>query len=53
VDEIEEDLHVSVIIEGELNPNPPAFDEDAPSEIANRQPRTTAQAIYEPEHWLR
>ena len=51
VDEIEEDLHVSVIIEGELNPNPPTFDESAPSEIANRQPRTTAQAIYEPEHW--
>jgi hypothetical protein len=51
VDEIEEDLHVSVIIEGELNPNPPTFDESLPSEIANRQPRTTAQAIYEPEHW--
>ncbi|MHC4121049.1 MAG: hypothetical protein ACYSWO_26475 [Planctomycetota bacterium] len=29
VDEIEEDLHVSVIIEGELNPNPPTFDESA------------------------
>ncbi len=51
VDEIEEDLHVSVIIEGELNPNPPTFDESAFSEIANRQPRTTAKAIYEPEHW--
>jgi len=51
VDEIEEALHVSVIIEGELNPNPPTFDESLPSEIANRQPRTTAQAIYEPEHW--
>ena len=51
VDEIEEDLHVSVIIEGELNPNPPTFDESVPSEIANRQPRTTAQTIYEPEHW--
>ncbi|MFX0199930.1 MAG: discoidin domain-containing protein, partial [Candidatus Hodarchaeota archaeon] len=51
VDEIEEDLHVSVIIEGELNPNPPTFDESLPSEIANRQPRTTAKAIYEPEHW--
>jgi hypothetical protein len=51
VDEIEEDLHVSVIIEGELNPNPLAFDESLPFEIANRQPRTTAQAIYEPEHW--
>jgi hypothetical protein len=50
-DEIELDLHVSVIIEGELNPNPPTFDEDLPFEIANRQPRTTAQAIYEPEHW--
>ena len=45
VDEIEEDLHVSVIIEGELNPNPPTFDESLPSEIANRQPRTTAKAI--------
>ena len=51
VDEIEEDLHVSVIIEGELNPNPPTFTETTPSEIADRQPRTTAQAIYEPEHW--
>jgi hypothetical protein len=51
VDEVEEDLHVSVIIEGELNPNPPTFDESLPFEIANRQPRTTAQAIYEPEHW--
>jgi hypothetical protein len=51
VDEIEEDLHVSVIIEGELNPNPLAFDESLPFEIANRQPRTTAKAIYEPEHW--
>jgi len=51
VDEIEEDLHVSVIIEGELNPNPPTFTESTPSEIADRQPRTTAQAIYEPEHW--
>ncbi|MHC4594200.1 MAG: discoidin domain-containing protein [Planctomycetota bacterium] len=40
-----------LIIEGELNPNPPTFDESAPSEIANRQPRTTAQVIYEPEHW--
>ncbi len=51
VDEIEEDLHVSVIIEGELNPNPPTFTETTPSEIADRQPRTTAKAIYEPEHW--
>ena len=51
VDEIEEDLHVSVIIEGELNPNPPTFTESTPFEIADRQPRTTAQAIYEPEHW--
>ncbi|HUU18451.1 MAG TPA: LamG-like jellyroll fold domain-containing protein [Sedimentisphaerales bacterium] len=51
VDEVEEDLHVSVIIEGELNPNPPTFTETTPSEIADRQPRTTAQAIYEPEHW--
>ena len=52
VDEIEEDLHVSVIIEGELNPNPPTFDESLPSEIANRQPRTTAQVVWEPEHWI-
>ncbi len=43
-------LHVSVIIEGELNPNPPTFNLSA-FEIANRQPRTIAQAIYEPEHW--
>jgi len=40
VDEIGEGtLHVSVIIEGELNPNPPTFTFSA------------AQAIYEPEHW--
>jgi len=43
-------LPVSVIIEGELNPNPPTFTFST-SEIAARQPRTTAQAIYEPEHW--
>jgi hypothetical protein len=43
--------HVSVIIEGELNPNPPTFTTSITSEIADRQPRTTAQAIYEPEHW--
>ena len=52
VDETEDGtLHVSVIIEGELNPNPPTFNLSTPSEIANRQPRTIAQAIYEPEHW--
>ncbi|MHC4630051.1 MAG: discoidin domain-containing protein [Planctomycetota bacterium] len=43
--------HVSVIIEGELNPNPPTFTTSTPSEIADRQPRTVAQAIWEPEHW--
>ncbi|MFB0525244.1 MAG: discoidin domain-containing protein, partial [Phycisphaerae bacterium] len=43
---------VSVIIEGELNPNPPTFTTTTPSEIADRQPRTTAKAIWEPEPWL-
>ncbi len=52
VDEIEEGtLHVSVIIDGELNPNPPTFTTSTVSEIADRQPRTKAQAIWEPEHW--
>jgi len=45
--------HVSVIIEGELNPNPPTFTTTTPGEIAARQPRTTAQAIWEPEHWTK
>ncbi|MHC4172172.1 MAG: discoidin domain-containing protein [Planctomycetota bacterium] len=51
VDEIEADLHVSVIIEGELNPNPPTWTTSTVGEIAARQPRTIAQAIWEPEHW--
>jgi len=54
VDEIGEGTtYVNVIIEGELNPNPPTFTTSTPSEIANRQPRTTAQAIWEPEHWTK
>ena len=54
VDELKDGtLHVSVIIEGELNPNPPTFTTTVPGEIAARQPRTTAQAIWEPEPWTK
>jgi len=49
VDEIEEELPVSVRFEGELNPNPVTFTNDV-HDIAKR-PRTTATAIWEPEHW--
>ena len=40
---------VSILIEGQLNPNPPAF-ADTTNNITNR-PTTTANVIWVPENW--
>jgi hypothetical protein len=41
---------VSLIIEGELNPNPPRFSTAAPFNISSR-PRTTAKVVWVPVNW--